>query len=274
MRGRLELARQCHKWDLNLRFILITLLALTLSNCLAIVLTETQVNNPISVYGVLGASCGSVINESTELSANLVCNEHGIIVNASDISIAMNGYSIIGPGTQSTKSGIIVPDLDNVTVYGPGRIVAFQSGIFATGSNKVGVSSIFLDDNRIGVYLTGATNSTLEYNMMRNNELGIAAHSSRDILSNENYFYDNSLAGISFINTGDSTIALNYINGSQNGIFTDPSSFSNDISFNFLRNIIDINSANGLPNDITNNAYEGNYCELSLPSGICRGVTE
>jgi hypothetical protein len=82
------------------------------------------------------------------------------------------------------------------------------------------------------------------------------------------------LAGISFINTEDSTITLNYINGSQNGIFTDPSSFSNDISFNFLRNIIDINSANGLSNDITNNAYEGNYCELSLPSGICRGVTE
>jgi hypothetical protein len=110
--------------------------------------------------------------------------------------------------------------------------------------------------------------------MMRNNELGIAAHSSSDILSNENYFYDNSLAGASLINTGDSSIRLNYINGSQNGIFTDPASTSNDISFNFLRNIIDINSANGLPNDITNNTYEGNFCELSIPSGICRGVTD
>ena len=70
------------------------------------------------------------------------------------------------------------------------------------------------------------------------------------------------------------TIAGNTVDVNDEGFFTDPSSFSNFISFNFLRNIIDINSANGLPNDITNNAYEGNYCELSLPSGICRGVTE
>ena len=41
----------------------------------------------ISVNGVLSASCGSVISESTKLSANLVCNDHGIIVNASNVSI-------------------------------------------------------------------------------------------------------------------------------------------------------------------------------------------
>jgi parallel beta-helix repeat protein len=237
-------------------------------------MVEAQIIYPISVYGVLDASCGSVINESTKLSANLVCNDHGIIVNASDISIALNGFSITGPGGESTKSGIIVPDVTNVTVSGPGRIADFQSGIFATSSNTLHISSIFLDENRIGVYLTGSSNSILEYNMMRNNELGIAAHSSTGILSNENYFYNNSLAGVSLINTGDSSIRLNYINGSQNGIFTDPSSKSNAVSFNFLRNIIDINSANGLSNDMTNNTYEGNYCELSLPSGICRGVTD
>ena len=57
--------------------------------------TETQVSNSTSAYAVLGASCGSVINKSTELSANLVCSDHGIIVNASDISIAMNGHSMM-----------------------------------------------------------------------------------------------------------------------------------------------------------------------------------
>lgn len=251
-----------------------TLFALALSNCLAVVMTEAQIVDSISVYGVLDASCGSVVNESAKLLANLVCSDHGIIVNASDLSIALNGYSIIGPGNQSTKSGIIVPDFGNVTVNGPGRIVDFQSGIFATGSDTLNISSVFLDENRIGVYLTGSSNSILEYNMMRNNELGIAAHSSSGISSNENYFYNNSLAGVSLINTGDSSITLNYINGSQNGIFTDPSSKSNGISFNFLRNIIDINSANGLSNDMTNNTYEGNFCELSLPSGICRRVTD
>ena len=261
---------QCYKLNL-LSFTLITFI---LSNCLVIVIIDASILDSISVSGTLETSCGSVISESTKLSANLVCNDHGIIINASDISIALNGHSIIGPGSESTKSGIIVPDQENVTVYGPGRIVDFQSGLFAAGSETLRLSSTFLDENRIGVYLTGSSNATIEYNMMRNNELGIATHSSKGILSNENYFYDNSLAGVSLINTGDSAIKLNYINGSQNGIFTDPSSMSNGISFNFLRNIIDINNANGLSQDMTNNTYEGNFCELSLPSGICRGVAD
>ena len=275
MRKKLWFHRHCHVWESNFALILFTLFAFTHCSGLAVVvMVEAQTIGSASVNRESGASCGSVISESTKLSANLVCKDHGIIVNASNLSISLNGYSIIGPGSQSTKSGIIIPDLGNVTVYGPGRIVDFQSGIFATGSEGLNISSIFLVENRIGVYLTGSSSSILEYNMMRNNELGIAAHSSSDILSNENYFYDNSLAGASLINTGDSSIRLNYINGSQNGIFTDPASTSNDISFNFLRNIIDINSANGLPNDITNNTYEGNFCELSIPSGICRGVTD
>jgi parallel beta-helix repeat protein len=273
MRRRLQLQRQSRRWDSNFYLRSIILFVFILCNCAAVTL-ESQFIDYLPVYGVFGASCGSVIGESTKLSANLVCNDHGLIVNASDISISLNGYSIIGPGSQSTKSGIIVPDLASITVHGPGRIVDFQSGIFATGSDGINISSIFLDENRIGVYLTGSSNSILEYNILRNNELGIAAHSSTSISSNENYFYNNSLAGVSLINTGDSSIRLNYINGSQNGIFTDPSSMSNGITFNFLHNIIDINSANGLSNDMTNNTYEGNFCELSLPSGICRGVTD
>lgn len=260
---------------LNLQSIFRGVLALCLSNSIVLAETYTQVEGSFpSGQSISGTSCGSIINESTELSANLVCNEHGLIVNASNISIAMNGYSIIGPGIQSTKSGIIVPDLYNVTIYGPGRIIDFQSGIFVSGSNKLNTSLVFLDKNQIGIYLTGSFDLNLESNILRNNELGIAAHSSSNIRSNKNYFYGNTLAGVSLINTINSSITLNYVNGSQNGIFTDPSSSSTAISFNFLRNIIDINSANGLANDVTNNIYEGNFCELSLPSGICRGVTD
>lgn len=275
MKIKIILSQYSHIRDLNLQYIFRGVLALCLSNLFVLTETYAQVEGSFpSGQSSSGMSCGSIINESIELSANLVCNEHGLIVNASDVSIAMNGYSIIGPGIQSTKSGIIVPNLYNVTIYGPGRVIDFQSGIFVSGSNKSSISSVFLDKNRIGVYLTGSFNSDLEGNMFMNNELGIAAHSSSDIRSNENYFYGNSLAGVSFINTINSSITLNYVNGSQNGLFTDPSSSSTAISFNFLRNIIDINSANGLANDITNNTYKGNYCELSLPSGICRGVTD
>lgn len=275
MKIKIILSRYPYAKGLNLQSIFRGVLALCISNSFVLTETYAQIEDSFpSGQGIPSTSCGSLINESIELSANLVCNGHGLVVNASNISIAMNGYSIIGPGIQSTKSGIIVPDLYNVTIYGPGRIIDFQSGIFVSGSNKLNTSLVFIDNNQIGIYLTGSFDSNLEGNILRNNELGIAAHSSSNIRSNKNYFYGNSLAGVSFVNTIHSLITLNYVNGSQNGIFTDPSSLSTAISFNFLRNIMDINSANGLANDITNNTYKGNYCELSLPSGICRGVPE
>jgi hypothetical protein len=152
-------------WDSNFTLIFFSLFAFTLCNGLAVVvMVEAQMTDSISANRALSASCGSLISESTKLTANLVCKDHGIIVNASNLSISLNGFSIIGPGSQSTKSGIIIPDLGNVTVYGPGRIVDFQSGIFATGSDGLNISSIFLDENRIGVYLTGSSSSILEYN--------------------------------------------------------------------------------------------------------------
>lgn len=251
----------------------LTVLVFSLINCPVFMQSNVQAST-ISGNAGSTASCSSLVNESIILSANLVCSDHGLIINSSDISISMNGFSIVGPGNQATKSGIVIPDFHNITIFGPGIISNFQSGIFTSGSKGLEVSSIFLDRNRIGVYLTGSVNSTLGHNLIKNNELGIGAHSSDNIQLYENYFNGNSLAGISLINSANSYINQNYINGSEHGIFTDPASLSNSISFNFLLNIVDINSANGLSNDITNNTYEGNYCELSIPPGLCRGLPD
>jgi parallel beta-helix repeat protein len=274
MKTKMRQLRYCFVRGSNCESTLMVVFALCLSNCLMLMETKAQVSDSASGQISSSVSCGSIINESTKLSANLICNEHGLMINAPNISIDMNGYSIIGPGILNTKSGIVIPDSYNITIHGPGLISDFQSGIFASGSTHLNISSVFLEKNRIGIYLTGASDSTLEHGMIRNNELGVAAHSSSDTHLQDNYFYGNSLAGISFINSIDSSIKLNYVNGSQNGIFTDPSSSFNDIAHNFLHNIIDINSGNGLTNDVTNNTYDGNYCELSLPAGICRGVSD
>jgi parallel beta-helix repeat protein len=275
MKRKLPLLGYCFARSSSLRSALMVVIVLCLSSCFVSAETYTQqVDLFIPEKRALSVSCASIINESIELSANLICGDHGLMVNASNISVDMNGYSIIGPGMPNTKSGISIPDSYNITISGPGLIRGFQSGIFASGSTKLNISSLFLEKNQIGIYLTGTSDSTLEQNMIRNNELGIAAHSSKDIRLQDSYYYGNSLAGVSLINSVDSSILLNYVNGSQNGIFTDPSSSSNDIAYNFLNNIIDINSANGLAIDVTNNTYNGNYCELSLPDGICRGLPD
>ena len=41
----------------------------------------------------------------------------------------MNGFSITGPGQDSSKVAIMVPNVDNVVVNGPGSLSNFQAGV-------------------------------------------------------------------------------------------------------------------------------------------------
>src|ERR687891_661298 len=76
-----------------------------------------QVAEPIS------AACGQVVSGVVNLTANLNCSSgDGIIVGGPNTVINMNGFSITGPGQDSSKVGIMVPNVDNVVVNGPGSI--------------------------------------------------------------------------------------------------------------------------------------------------------
>ena len=60
----------------------------------------------------------------------------GIIVGGPNTVINMNGFSITGPG-QDIKVGIMVPNVDNVVVNGPGSISNFQAGVLSYWSNWI-----------------------------------------------------------------------------------------------------------------------------------------
>jgi hypothetical protein len=80
------------------------------------------------------------------------------------------------------------------------------------------------------------------------------------------------LAGITFVNTQQSSVGMNNIVGSQNGVFLDGQSTGNALSANnVLENVIDLNNANGLPTNINANQFVDNSCETSNPSGLCIG---
>ena len=75
------------------------------------------------------AACGQVVSGVVNLTANLNCSSgDGIIVGGPNTVINMNGFSITGPGQDSSKVGIMVPNFDNVVVNGPGSISNFQAG--------------------------------------------------------------------------------------------------------------------------------------------------
>ena len=171
-----------------------------------------------------------------------------------------------------SKVAIMVPNVDNVVVNGPGSLSNFQAGVLLTGANGFQINSVILSNNQIGTFMTGAENAQVQQNIVQNNNLGIVSHSSSGSKLSSNLMSSNLLAGITFVNTRGSTIDMNNIHGSQNGVFVDGQSADNMINANnILENIIDLNNANGLPTNINTNQFTDNSCQTSNPSGLCIG---
>ena len=184
----------------------------------------------------------------------------------------MNGFSITGPGQDSSKVAIMVPNVDNVVVNGPGSLSNFQAGVLLTGANGFKISSVILSDNQIGTFMTGADNAQVQQNIIQGNSIGVASHSSTGAAIDSNLMNGNLLAGITFVNTQQSNVGMNNVVGSQNGVFLDGQSDGNAVNANnVLENIIDINNANGLPTNINANQFTDNSCQTSNPSGLCIG---
>src|ERR687892_420379 len=116
-----------------------------------------QVAEPIS------AACGQVVSGVVNLTANLNCSSgDGIIVGGPNTVINMNGFSITGPGQDSSKVGIMVPNVDNVVVNGPGSLSNFQAGVLLTGATGFSINSVILSNNQIGTFMTGAENAQVQ----------------------------------------------------------------------------------------------------------------
>ena len=112
------------------------------------------------------AACGQVVSGVVNLTANLNCNSgDGIIVGGPNTVINMNGFSITGPGQDSSKVGIMVPNVDNVVVNGPGSLSNFQAGVLLTGANGFTINSVILSNNQIGTFMTGAENAQVKQNI-------------------------------------------------------------------------------------------------------------
>ena len=218
------------------------------------------------------AACGQVVSGLVNLTANLDCSGDGLIIGGDNTVVNMNGYSITGPGPDSSKVGIMVPNNDNVVINGPGSISNFQAGVLVTGANGMKMSSLILDSNQIGVFMTGSENTEIQQNIVKENSLGVATHSSSGAKLTSNLMSGNLLAGITFVNTQQSEVSMNNIDGSQNGAFLDAQSSANSVvANNVLENVVDVNNANGLPPNINNNQFSDNNCQVSNPSGICIG---
>jgi hypothetical protein len=84
----------------------------------------------------------------------------------------MNGYSIKGPGHETSKVGLKIPNNnDKVIVEGPGYISNFQTGILVTGTSHTKVDLMILGQNKIGVKIQSANYGVREKILSISNRL-------------------------------------------------------------------------------------------------------
>jgi parallel beta-helix repeat protein len=239
---------------------------------------QQQPQTPAQVQPLaISPSCGQVITQNVVLTSNLNCAEtDGLIVNAGDIVIDLNGHTISGPDIDSdtqtsSKVGIMIPNVNNVVVQ-DGTIEGFQAGVLMTGSQNVEVKGMVIKNNQIGLFSTGASIVNAHLSIIMNNQIGIAGHSTQQSTFEDNIIFQNALAGITLVNSDNSVITLNSITESGNGLYIDNQSNQNNVNFNnVLLNTIDVNNANGLPVNTNGNTYDQNNCMTANPSGICIG---
>jgi parallel beta-helix repeat protein len=196
----------------------------------------------------ISPSCGQVITQNVVLTSNLNCAEK-----------------------TSSKVGVMIPNMNNVVVQ-DGTIQGFQAGILMTGSQNVELSNIISKNNQMGAFSTGASIVNAHLSIFMNNEIGFAGHSTQQATIQDNILFQNTLAGITLVNSDNGLLTLNSITESGNGLYVDNQSTNNNINFNnVLLNTVDINNANGLPVNTNTNTFDQNNCMTANPSGICIG---
>lgn len=95
--------------------------------------------------------CGATITAGTVLTRNQMCTGNGITIGADNVTLDLNGFSIIGPVTVTLgqvggrcsafagdilTTGVIVSGRTGVTIKGPGSIQGFGKGVFITGGTN------------------------------------------------------------------------------------------------------------------------------------------
>ncbi len=229
------------------------------------------------------ASCGQIVTEDVILTSDLECGPgDGLIVDADNVAINLNGYKISSAGeTDSTdlptgydsSSGILVTDADNVVISGLGGIDGFDAGVKFVGSSGGKVTDVAFTNNNAGVVMSNAEDTEISRNTMTNNGFAVVSGSSNQATIAFNSAVANDKQGIVLIGSDDNVIAANSLYGNgNNGIYVDIMSNGNTIDFNtaYGHEKADLNNADGQPTSVNGNTYgEHNNCGVSLPAGLC-----
>src|SRR5215218_5889486 len=226
------------------------------------------------------ASCGQVVTKDVILSEDLECTGIGMIAGKDGITIQLNGHKLSLINTTTTRGttpaleniGILIADYKNVTIVGPGIIAGFDKGVEFAGSKGGYILDLKLTENKIGISLKVSNGITIYRNFIDGNTIGIASQSSRSwgVIA-YNQITLNANQGVMLMDSHFFIISANtIIKNGKNGIFLDVHSSDNTLlSNNILSQTVDINNADGIPINISQNVFVENSCHKALPDGLC-----
>jgi|GEM_PF-1497047 len=185
-------------------------------------------------------SCGDTILVDTNLSSNLDCGGHGLIMGVDDITLDCNGYLIsrnesLNDSGEPFFFGIQLHNISNVTIKNC-VIRDFDYGIFLNLSNNCLLynNTLSFSEGTILIFSSNLTNVTSNTLTNNNGGIGILLGESNTILNNT--IINGSAEAIYLVGSHNNSIIGNFINdNSDDGIVIDESD-GNILSYNTISN--------------------------------------
>ncbi len=190
--------------------------------------------------------CGQSITSDTTLTANLTCPANGVFINASDVTLDLNGHTITGTKETPFTAGVTVSSGRLRARVTGGTIRGFNRAIgVSPGADGAHIHDMRLEDNELGIGLFEFT-------------LGSFPRDARivsNVITNPGPFSGLQLAGRGHV-VQHNTIT----NGARNGIFLIGSDMlvANNHITDSGANGIAIGPSPGNPGPFTNNRLLGN----------------
>ena len=218
---------------------------------------------------IMGCGYNITAPGSYALGANIgPCPFNGIVVQASNVTLTLNGHTITGPATTNgTGIGVCVLNsgvcgstrISNVTIQGPGQIENFANGIYLQNVDNSQIQNVVAAFNNFGLISSSCTNLQFKMNVATRNGLeGIV------LVNNTNdSVQQNTVVGNDTSSNVRSGIAV--VGGSGNEVFNNDADASSchGIYISSANNHIHNNNAFG--NGNSNPACAGIYVENGAP---------
>jgi parallel beta-helix repeat protein len=206
----------------------------------------------VASHPAFAVVCGAHIQTDVTLTADLHCTGNALFIigplpGAPNITIDLNGFSVIGDGT---GIGISVVAVGRVIVKGPGRVTNFQVGLSAGQVQDVVAYDLTLFNNQNGIIAVRTSATRIFDNVIRagkNGQIGVAIATSNKIFLFRNTITGHSSFGV-LIPTGDPpdiifpTITENTIKHNGAGMFV----MGLDSDSIIRGNIVEENDGNGI----------------------------